>query len=86
VLIPILSGDQQIPVIGPLLLLLMLPIIGVLAVTLPAYLLFLSFKQLYKILKNEHNKHQKIKAQRLHLATLRKSHRREQMRSNYDNV
>jgi len=86
VLIPIVSGDQQLPIIGPVLLLLMLPIVGVLAVTLPGYLLFLSFKQLYKVLKNAYIKRQKIKAQRLHLATLRESHRREQMRCNYDNV
>ena len=82
-LIPILSGDQQVPIIGPALLLLMLPIVGVLAVILPGYLLYLSLKKLYKILKHEHIKRQKVKAQRLHIAALKKSYRREIMRSNY---
>ena len=52
-LIPILSGDQQVPIIGPALLLLMLPIVGVLAVILPGYLLYLSLKKLYKIQPKE---------------------------------
>lgn len=84
-LIPIVSGDQQLPIIGPALLLLMLPIVGVLAVVLPGYLLYLSFKQLYKILKHEHIKRQKVKAQRLHIAASRISYRRETLRGNYYN-